>query len=74
MLDKLYRAEIFGIFFIVLFGMRFLIEFVKEPQEAFEQGMVLNMGQWLSVPFIVAGIAILVMAFVRKVPCRIVKK
>jgi prolipoprotein diacylglyceryl transferase len=45
-----------GVFFIGIFFTRFLIEFIKENQEAFESGMALNMGQWLSVPFIIAGI------------------
>lgn len=49
----------FGLFLIVLFGVRFLIEFVKNPQEAFEADMALNMGQLLSLPFIVLGIVIL---------------
>ncbi len=31
------------------------IEFMKEPQEMFEQSMVLNMGQWLSIPFVLVG-------------------
>lgn len=48
----------FGFFLIVLFGTRFLIEFIKNPQVDFEQTMVLNMGQLLSIPFIVAGIII----------------
>ncbi|MBP5397159.1 MAG: prolipoprotein diacylglyceryl transferase [Bacteroidales bacterium] len=71
-LDKLCRGEIFGIFLIVLFGMRFLIEFIKEPQVGFEQGMALNMGQLLSIPFIVAGIVILVLSVtVWKKPARV---
>jgi len=45
-----------GVFFIGVFFTRFLIEFVKENQEAFEAGMALNMGQILSIPFIIAGI------------------
>ena len=49
-------------FLIVLFGTRFLIEFIKNPQVDFEQTMVLNMGQLLSIPFIVAGIIILSLA------------
>ncbi len=49
----------FGFFLIVLFGVRFLIEFVKNPQEAFEENMLLNMGQLLSIPFILVGVAIL---------------
>lgn len=52
----------FGVFLTVLFGMRFLIEFVKEDQEAFEQDMILNMGQCLSIPFILAGIVFMVLA------------
>ncbi|MDR2119380.1 MAG: prolipoprotein diacylglyceryl transferase [Tannerella sp.] len=47
---------IFGIFMICIFVSRFFIEFLKEDQEAFEADMLLNMGQWLSVPFILAGI------------------
>lgn len=47
---------IVGIFFMLIFGSRFLIEFIKEDQEAFEAGMALNMGQWLSIPFVVGGL------------------
>jgi prolipoprotein diacylglyceryl transferase len=47
---------LFGLFMILVFGMRFLIEFIKEPQVGFEQGLFLNMGQLLSLPFIAAGI------------------
>lgn len=50
---------IFGFFLITLFGSRFFIEYIKNPQVDFEQGMNLLMGQWLSIPFIIAGIAIL---------------
>lgn len=71
-LDKLKTGTIFGIFLIGLFGARFLIEFVKEPQEAFEQTMVLNMGQWLSVPFIIAGITLLIYSLKWGKPARIV--
>ena len=45
----------FGMFLILLFAVRFLIEFVKEPQVHFESAMALNMGQWLSIPFILLG-------------------
>ncbi|QZE15991.1 prolipoprotein diacylglyceryl transferase [Halosquirtibacter laminarini] len=45
-----------GIFFIGVFLSRFLIEFIKEDQEAFEATMTLNMGQLLSIPFVLAGI------------------
>lgn len=53
----------FGVFLVMLFGSRFMIETIKQPQETFEQMMTLNMGQWLSLPFIVAGIAIIIYAF-----------
>ena len=72
-LDKLYRGTFIGIFFIVCFGMRFLIEFIKEPQVAFEDNMFLNMGQVLSIPFILIGVGFLVYAFVRKQPAAIVR-
>jgi len=48
-----------GIFFLGIFLTRFLIEFVKEDQEAFEAGMALNMGQILSIPFVIAGILLI---------------
>jgi len=46
---------IFGIFMMSLFISRFFIEFLKNNQEAFEEGMALNMGQLLSIPFILLG-------------------
>ncbi len=49
---------IFGMFLILLFTVRFFIEFVKEPQVSFEVGMALNMGQWLSIPFVLIGLYI----------------
>ncbi len=53
------RGLLFGLFLILVFGVRFLIEFIKEPQEGFEKSMILNMGQLLSIPLIITG-AILV--------------
>jgi len=47
---------IFGIFMICIFTSRFFIEFLKNVQEAFEESMTLDMGQWLSIPFILLGI------------------
>ena len=48
--------------------MRFLIEFIKEPQVGFEQSMTLNMGQLLSIPFVLLGIGILVYSYIKKTP------
>lgn len=47
---------IFGVFLIGIFFSRFLIEFVKNNQETFENDMFLNMGQILSLPFVIWGI------------------
>jgi prolipoprotein diacylglyceryl transferase len=46
---------LFGSFLVLVFGFRFFIEYMKEDQVAFESTMALNMGQWLSVPLVVAG-------------------
>lgn len=54
-----------GVFFLWTFGARFLIEYVKNPQEQWETSMTLNMGQWLSVPFIIIGLALIIYAMVR---------
>ena len=62
---------IFGLFFMFIFGARFLIEFIKEDQEAFEAGMVLNMGQWLSIPFVLGGLFLAIRAL--KLPEKIYK-
>ena len=67
-LEKLYRGTFIGLFFIGCFGARFLIEFIKEPQVGFEEGMLLNMGQLLSIPFILLGVGFLVYAYKKKQP------
>ncbi len=60
-----------GVFFIGTFLSRFFIEFVKNDQVAFEAGMTLNMGQWLSIPFVIVGIWLVVRAMRRPpVPIR----
>jgi prolipoprotein diacylglyceryl transferase len=51
-----YPGRVLGTSLTVCFLARFLIEFIKEEQVAFEQGMPFNMGQLLSIPFIAAGI------------------
>lgn len=50
------QGLIFGVFFIGIFLSRFIIEFFKNSQEKFEDGMFLNMGQLLSIPFILVGV------------------
>lgn len=47
---------LFGLVFAGIFICRFVIEFFKEVQESFEEDMILNMGQLLSIPFILIGL------------------
>ena len=54
--DHKYEGLIFGVFLTGIFLPRFFIEYLKNVQESFEEGMMLDMGQWLSIPFIVAGL------------------
>ena len=67
-LDKIKQGLLLGIFFIGIFASRFLIEYVKEPQVSFEEGMFLNMGQILSIPFIIMGIVLIVRSFLPGTP------
>jgi len=59
---KDYQGLLVGVFFVMVFSARFFIEFIKEEQEAFEKGMSLNMGQLLSIPFVLTGIFLIVRA------------
>lgn len=49
-------GRLFGMVLAGGFGFRFVIEFFKEHQTAVETGLMLNMGQWLSLPFIIMGL------------------
>jgi phosphatidylglycerol---prolipoprotein diacylglyceryl transferase len=62
---KDYQGLLVGVFFVMVFSARFFIEFIKEVQEPFENGMSLDMGQWLSIPFILTGIFLIVQALKR---------
>lgn len=64
---KEFSGRLIGTFFILIFTARFFIEFIKENQEAFEEGMALNMGQWLSLPFILLGAYLAYNSFKKKV-------
>lgn len=52
---KTANGYLMGMFLILIFGTRFIIEFLKEDQVGFEAGMALNMGQILSIPLVLAG-------------------
>lgn len=47
---------LFGLFLILIFGFRFFIEFLKENQSSFESALPINMGQILSIPFVLLGL------------------
>jgi len=59
-------GRLFGIFLVWCFTMRFLIEFLKEPQADFETSLPINMGQILSIPLIIAGAIILFRSYRKK--------
>ena len=58
--EKLHRGFYFGYCLATIFTFRFFVEYVKEAQVGFEESMTLNMGQWLSIPFIILGIACMI--------------
>jgi len=60
---------LFGIYMLLIFFVRFLVEFVKKSQGGFEDtlGNILSTGQWLSIPFMIAGIYFLVSSSKRRV-------
>lgn len=50
------QGLIFGVFLVLLWAVRFIVEFVKQSQGGFEgENPILLTGQWLSIPFILAG-------------------
>lgn len=62
--DKKYQQGwLFGLFFIILWAVRFFVEFLKEPQgDEFIQIGGLNTGQVLSIPFMIAGVVIMIIS------------
>jgi phosphatidylglycerol:prolipoprotein diacylglycerol transferase len=55
----------FGLVLVLCFTARFIIEFIKENQVGFENGMTFNMGQLLSLPYIAAGIGFIIYALMK---------
>lgn len=60
---KCYRGVLLGNTLVWVFVARFLIEFVKERQVPFEDQMTLDVGQVLSIPFILLGLFLLIRRF-----------
>ncbi len=50
------KGFLFGLFLVLVFAARFIIEFAKENQEPFEAALPINLGQILSIPFILIGL------------------
>ena len=54
---------LFGLFLVLLWSVRFVVEFVKESQGGFEESLGLfSTGQWLSIPFILVGLYFMILA------------
>ena len=61
-----FPGMLFGIFLTCIFGFRIFVEFFKETQSTFEAGMTLNMGQLLSIPFLLIGLFLIFRSRFRK--------
>lgn len=57
-----YNGLLTGVGFTGVFLARQIIEFLKNDQSAFEADMTFNMGQWLSLPFVILGIVLIIRA------------
>ena len=64
--DKVKNGFFFGLGSLLFFMARIIIEFIKENQVGFEEGMAFNMGQLLSLPYIAFGIGLLINAYYQK--------
>lgn len=63
---KIGKGFYFGISILLIFIMRILIEFIKVDQVGFERGMSLNMGQLLSIPFVLLGLFFIIKSIMEK--------
>lgn len=64
--EKLGNGTLFGIVLVLIFIARFFIEFIKEGQVGFEEDMTFNMGQLLSLPYILLGIGFIIYGLKKK--------
>ena len=65
MRDRLKNGFFFGLATVLCGTARFTIEFVKENQVGFEDGMTLNMGQLLSIPFVIIGLGFVIYGLIK---------
>ena len=58
---KDYKGFLFGFFLMFLFVVRFIVEYVKESQGGLEDQLgIFSTGQWLSIPFILIGVGLMI--------------
>jgi prolipoprotein diacylglyceryl transferase len=61
--NKTQKGFLLGVYFIGIFSIRFLVEYVKESQGGFEKTLpMLSTGQWLSIPLVLFGIGLIVLS------------
>jgi len=64
--QSLNNGFMFGLFLVLVFSARFLVEFVKEKQAAYSSDLLLSTGQMLSVPFLVVGLILIILSLKQK--------
>jgi phosphatidylglycerol:prolipoprotein diacylglycerol transferase len=57
------QGFMFGLFCVLLFTSRFFMEYLKETQVDWEKGLTFDMGQWLSIPFVLGGLFIMFFSY-----------
>ncbi|MGL4473318.1 MAG: prolipoprotein diacylglyceryl transferase [Shewanella sp.] len=67
------HGAIFGLFLVTIFGARIAIESIKVSQAAYHESL-LSAGQWLSLPFLAVGVALLALAYAKKPSAPVVSK
>ncbi len=60
------QGFLFGLFLVLIFTVRFLVEFIKEKQAAYAHDVALTTGQELSIPFLLIGVALMVWSLRKK--------
>lgn len=61
-----YAKFLSGLFLIMVFSSRFFLEYFKTGQAAYESGFAISVGQWLSIPFVLTGIYMILSGLKRK--------
>lgn len=62
---KNHAGSILGLMLILVFSVRFFLEFVKVNQAAYSSGLILTTGQLLSIPFLAIGLFLIILATVK---------